>query len=46
MKNEIILPYEKTIANSNANTSENKIIISQEDLNELYDEDPDGDLDF
>lgn len=46
MKNEIILPYEKTITNFNANASENKIIISQEDLNELYDEDPDGDLDF
>ena len=27
-------------------TDENRIIIDQEDLNELYEEDPDGDLDF
>jgi hypothetical protein len=38
-KNDIILPYLKS-------QDENRIIIDQEDLNELYEEDPDGDLDI
>ena len=38
-KNETVLPYLKT-------QEENRIIIDQEDLNELYEEDPDGDLDI
>ena len=40
-KNEIILPYLK-----NNQNKENIITIDQEDLNELYEEDPDGDLDI
>lgn len=40
-KNEVILPYIK-----NSNLNENIIQIDQEDLNELYEEDPDGDLDI
>ena len=39
-KNEVILPYLKN------KEEENRIIIDQEDLNELYEEDPDGDLDI
>jgi len=41
-KNEIILPYLKT----GKEKEENRIVIDQEDLNELYEEDPDGDLDI
>lgn len=41
-KNEMILPYLKTSQEKN----ENRIIIDQDDLNELYEEDPDGDLDI
>jgi len=40
-KNEVILPYLKMNKDE-----ENRIIIDQEDLNELYEEDPDGDLDI
>jgi len=42
-KNETILPYLKSSNNQN---KENIIQIDQEDLNELYEEDPDGDLDI
>lgn len=42
-KNEIILPYIKSFGNQN---KDKMIIIDQEDLNELYEEDPDGDLDI
>lgn len=41
-KNEVILPYLKT----GKEKEENRIVIDQEDLNELYEEDPDGDLDI
>jgi hypothetical protein len=37
-KNEVILPY--------LNKDKPKITIDQDDLNELYEEDPDGDLDI
>lgn len=40
-KNEVVLPYLKQ-----NKEEENRIIIDQEDLNELYEEDPDGDLDI
>ena len=40
-RNDVILPYIKQ-----QDEKENRIIIDQEDLNELYEEDPDGDLDF
>lgn len=39
-KNEVVLPYMK------AQNKDNIITIDQEDLNELYEEDPDGDLDI
>jgi MoaA/NifB/PqqE/SkfB family radical SAM enzyme len=42
-KNETILPYLKNTSNQN---KDNIIQIDQEDLNELYEEDPDGDLDI
>ncbi len=42
-KNETVLPYLKNTVNQN---KENIIQIDQEDLNELYEEDPDGDLDI
>ncbi len=42
-KNDTILPYLK--GNNNQN-KDNIIQIDQEDLNELYEEDPDGDLDI
>jgi hypothetical protein len=41
-KNETVLPYLKT----SQEKDENRIIIDQDDLNELYEEDPDGDLDI
>ncbi len=46
-KNEVVLPY--ILKNESEETKEKKlkIMIDQEDLNELYDEeDPDGDLDI
>lgn len=42
-KNETMLPYLKNASNQN---KDNIIQIDQEDLNELYEEDPDGDLDI
>ncbi len=42
-KNEVILPY---LRNSGNEKKDNIITIDQEDLNELYEEDPDGDLDI
>jgi len=42
-KNDVILPY---LRNSGNEKKDNIITIDQEDLNELYEEDPDGDLDI
>jgi len=42
-KNEVILPYLKNLRKENEDI---RITIDQEELNELYEEDPDGDLDI
>lgn len=41
-RNDVILPFIKEQGEKGGGA----VIIDQEDLNELYEEDPDGDLDF